>query len=237
MKIDIISIFPRLFEAFLSESVLGKAVLRKFVGISITDLRRFAEDKHSTTDDTPYGGGGGMVMLPAPLVKAVESLKNGGRPRVILTTPQGKLFNQKLAQEFANEEQLIIICGRYRGVDERVRQLVVTDTVSIGDYVLGGGEIPAMVITEAVVRLIPGVVGNEDCVRVDSFTSGLLEYPNYTRPEEFMGLSVPKVLLSGNHAEVERWRRRESLLRTRALRPELFEKFELTKEDQKLLES
>lgn len=237
MKIDIISIFPRLFEAFLSESVLGKAVLRKFVGISITDLRRFAENKHSTTDDTPYGGGGGMVMLPVPLVKAVESLKNGGRPRVILTTPQGKLFNQKLAQEFANEEQLIIICGRYRGVDERVRQLVVTDTVSIGDYVLGGGEIPAMVITEAVVRLIPGVVGNEDCVRADSFTSGLLEYPNYTRPEEFMGLSVPKVLLSGNHAEVDRWRRRESLLRTRALRPELFEKFELTKEDQKLLES
>ena len=237
MKIDIISIFPRLFEAFLSESVLGKAVLRKFVDISITDLRRFAENKHSTTDDTPYGGGGGMVMLPVPLVKAVESLKNGGRPRVILTTPQGKLFNQKLAQEFANEEQLIIICGRYRGVDERVRQLVVTDTVSIGDYVLGGGEIPAMVITEAVVRLIPGVVGNEDCVRADSFTSGLLEYPNYTRPEEFMGLSVPKVLLSGNHAEVDRWRRRESLLRTRALRPELFEKFELTKEDQKLLES
>lgn len=237
MKIDIISIFPRLFEAFLSESVLGKAVLRKFVDISITDLRRFAEDKHSTTDDTPYGGGGGMVMLPAPLMKAVESLKNGRRPRVILTTPQGKLFNQKLAQEFANEEQLIIICGRYRGVDERVRQLVVTDCVSIGDYVLGGGEIPAMVITEAVVRLIPGVVGNEDCVRADSFTSGLLEYPNYTRPEEFMGLSVPKVLLSGNHAEVERWRRRESLLRTRALRPELFEKFELTKEDQKLLES
>jgi len=237
MKIDIISIFPRLFEAFLSESVLGKAVLRKFVDISITDLRRFAEDKHSTTDDTPYGGGGGMVMLPAPLMKAVESLKNGRRPRVILTTPQGKLFNQKLAQEFANEEQLIIICGRYRGVDERVRQLAVTDCVSIGDYVLGGGEIPAMVITEAVVRLIPGVVGNEDCVRADSFTSGLLEYPNYTRPEEFMGLSVPKVLLSGNHAEVKRWRRRESLLRTRALRPELFEKFELTKEDQKLLES
>jgi tRNA (guanine37-N1)-methyltransferase len=237
MKIDIISIFPRLFEPFLTESVLGKAVSRKLVDISITDLRRFAEDKHSTTDDTPYGGGGGMVMLPAPVVKAVESLKNGGQPRVILTTPQGKLFNQKLAQEFANEEQLIIICGRYRGVDERVRQLVVTDCVSIGDYVLGGGEVPAMVITEAVVRLISGVVGNEDCVRADSFTSGLLEYPNYTRPEEFMGLSVPKVLLSGNHAEVERWRRRESLLRTKNLRPDLFEKFELTKEDQKLLES
>ncbi|HXF48055.1 MAG TPA: tRNA (guanosine(37)-N1)-methyltransferase TrmD [Verrucomicrobiae bacterium] len=237
MKIDIISIFPRLFEPFLSESVLGKAVARKLVDISVTDLRRFAEDKHSTTDDTPYGGGGGMVMLPAPLVKAVESLKNGRHPRVILTTPQGKLFNQKLAQEFANEDQLIIICGRYRGVDERVRQLVVTDCVSIGDYVLGGGEVPAMVITEAVVRLIPGVVGNEDCVRADSFTSGLLEYPNYTRPEEFMGLSVPKVLTSGNHAEVERWRRRESLLRTKTLRPDLFERFKLTKEDQKLLES
>ena len=237
MKIDIVSIFPRLFEPFLTESVLGKAVSRKLVDISITDLRRFAEDKHSTTDDTPYGGGGGMVMLPAPLVKAVESLKNGGRPRVILTTPQGKLFSQKLAQEFAEEEQLIIICGRYRGVDERVRQLVVTDGISIGDYVLGGGELPAMVITEAVVRLVPGVVGNEDCVRADSFTSGLLEYPNYTRPEEFRGLAVPKVLLSGNHAEVERWRRRESLLRTRTLRPDLFERFELTKEDQKLLES
>ncbi|MGH8004397.1 MAG: tRNA (guanosine(37)-N1)-methyltransferase TrmD [Limisphaerales bacterium] len=237
MKIDIISIFPRLFEPFLSESVLGKAVARGLVNISVTDLRRFAEDKHSTTDDTPYGGGGGMVMLPTPVVKAVESLKNGGRPRVILTTPQGKLFNQKLAQEFAAEEQLIIICGRYRGVDERVRQLVVTDCVSIGDYVLGGGEVPAMVITEAVVRLIPGVVGNEDCVRADSFSSGLLEYPNYTRPEEFMGLSVPKVLTSGNHAEVERWRRRESLLRTRALRPDLFEKLELTKEDYKLLET
>ena len=178
-----------------------------------------------------------MVTLPAPVVKAVESLKNGRRPRVILTTPQGKLFNQKLAQEFANEEQLIIICGRYRGVDERVRQLVVTDCVSIGDYVLGGGEIPPMVITEAVVRSIPGVVENDDCVRADSFTSGLLEYPNYTRPEEFMGLSVPKVLLSGNHAEVEHWRRRESLLRTRTLRPDLFEKFEQSKEDRKLLES
>lgn len=237
MKIDIISIFPRLFEPFLSESVLGKAVARGLVNINVTDLRHFAEDKHSTTDDPPYGGGGGMVMLPAPLMKAVETLKNGGRPRVILTTPQGKLFNQKLAQEFAEEEQLIIICGRYRGVDERVRQLVVTDCVSIGDYVLGGGEIPAMVITEAVVRLIPGVVGNEDCIRADSFTSGLLEYPNYTRPEEFMGLSVPKVLLSGNHAEVERWRRRESLLRTKNLRPDLFEKIELTEEDQKLLES
>lgn len=237
MKIDIISIFPRLFEPLLSESVLGKAVSRGLVNINVTDLRRFAEDKHNTTDDTPYGGGGGMVMLPAPVVKAVESLKNGGRPRVILTTPQGKLFNQKLAQEFAAEEQLIIICGRYRGVDERVRQLVVTDCVSIGDYVLGGGEVPAMVITEAVVRLIPGVVGNEDCVRADSFTSGLLEYPNYTRPEEFMGLSVPKVLTSGNHAEVERWRRKESLLRTRTLRPDLFEKIELTKEDRKLLES
>ncbi len=237
MKIDIISIFPRLFEPFLTESVLGKAVARGLVEIAVTDLRRFAEDKHSTTDDTPYGGGGGMVMLPAPLVKAVESLKGTGRPRVILTTPQGKLFNQKLAQEFAQEEQLIIICGRYRGVDERVRQLVVTDCVSIGDYVLGGGEVPAMVITEAVVRLIPGVVGNEDCVRADSFTSGLLEYPSYTRPEEFMGLSVPKVLLSGNHAEVERWRKRESLLRTRALRPDLFEKYALTKEERKLLES
>ena len=229
MKIDIISIFPRLFEPFLTESVLGKAVARGLVDISVTDLRGFAEDKHSTTDDTPYGGGGGMVMLPAPLVKAVESLKGTGNPRVILTTPQGKLFNQKLAQEFAEEEQLIIICGRYRGVDERVRQLVITDCVSIGDYVLGGGEAPAMVITEAVVRLLPGVVGNEDCVRADSFTSGLLEYPNYTRPEEFMGLSVPKVLTSGNHAEVERWRRRESLLRTRALRPDLFDKLELTK--------
>jgi len=237
MKIDIISIFPRLFEPFLTESVLGKAVSRGLVNISVTDLRRFAEDKHNTTDDTPYGGGGGMVMLPAPVVKAVESLKNAGQPRVILTTPQGKLFNQKLAQEFAAEEQLIIICGRYRGVDERVRQLVVTDSVSIGDYVLGGGEVPAMVITEAVVRLIPGVVGNEDCIRADSFSSGLLEYPNYTRPEEFMGLSVPKVLTSGNHAEVECWRKRESLLRTRTLRPDLFEKFELTKEDKKLLET
>lgn len=237
MKIDIITIFPRLFEPFLSESVLGKAVSRNLVAISVTDLRRFAEDKHNTTDDTPYGGGGGMVMLPAPVVKAVESLKGAGSPRVILTTPQGKLFNQKLAREFADEEQLIIICGRYRGVDERVRQLVVTDCISIGDYVLGGGEVPAMVITEAVVRLIPGVVGNEDCVRADSFASGLLEYPNYTRPEEFMGLSVPKVLTSGNHAEVERWRRRESLLRTRALRPDLFAQVELTKEDRKLLET
>ncbi len=236
MRIDIISIFPRLFEPFLSESVLGKAVAKRLVDISVTDLRQFAEDKHTTTDDTPYGGGGGMVMLPAPLVKAVESLKNGARPRVILTTPQGKPFSQKLAQEFAEEEQLIIICGRYRGVDERVRQLVVTDCVSIGDYVLGGGEVPAMVITEAVCRLIPGVVGNEDCVRADSFTSGLLEYPNYTRPEEIRGLAVPKVLLSGNHGEVDRWRRRESLLKTRAQRPDLFEKIELTKEDRKLLD-
>lgn len=237
MRIDIISIFPRLFEPFLSESVLGKAVAKRLVDISVTDLRQFAEDKHATTDDTPYGGGGGMVMLPAPLVKAVEGLKNGEHPRVILTTPQGKLFNQKLAREFAQEERLIIICGRYRGVDERVRQLVVTDSVSVGDYVLGGGEVPSMVIIEAVCRLIPGVVGNEDCVKADSFSSGLLEYPNYTRPEEFLGLAVPRVLLSGNHGEVERWRRRESLLKTRALRPDLFAKLELSKEDKKLLET
>lgn len=237
MRVDIISIFPRLFEPFLTGSVLGKAVAKGLVQISVTDLRRFAEDKHTTTDDTPYGGGGGMVMLPAPVVKAVENLKNSGKPRVILTTPQGKPFNQKLAREFANEEQLIIICGRYRGVDERVRQLVVTDSVSIGDYVLGGGEAPAMVITEAVCRLIPGVVGNEDCVKADSFTSGLLEHPNYTKPEEFMGLAVPKILLSGNHAEVDRWRRKESLLRTKNGRPDLFEKIELTKEDRKLLDS
>jgi tRNA (guanine37-N1)-methyltransferase len=239
MKIDIVTIFPEMFAGVFSSSMLKRAQETGAVDIEITDFREFSPNKHHTVDDTPYGGGGGMVLKPEPIFLAVESLlekKKAERPaRVILTSPQGEVFSQEKAIELSKEEHLIFICGHYEGYDERICQYLVTDEISIGDYVLTGGELPAMVIVDAVVRLLPGVLGNEQSAENDSFRNGLLEYPQYTRPAEFRGWRVPDVLLSGNHARIEEWRRKESLRRTLVRRPDLLQKAQLDERDRRLL--
>lgn len=240
MKIDVITIFPEMFSGVFSSSMIKRAQETGAVEIRVIDFRSFSTDKHHTVDDTPYGGGSGMVLKPEPIFHAVESLlehRDGNKhPRILLTCPQGKLFNQEKAIELSREEHLIIICGHYEGYDERIRQHLVTDELSIGDYVLTGGELPAMVIVDAVVRLLPGVLGNERSAEEDSFRDGLLEYPQYTRPAGFRGWKVPEVLLSGHHARISAWRRKESLRRTLLRRPDLLEKAQLTQEDLRLLE-
>ncbi len=239
MRIDIITTFPQIVEAVLSESILGKAQERGLIEIRAINLRDYTEDRHKTTDDQPYGGGPGMVMKCEPVYKAVEDLKSrraGILPRVILMTPQGRRFDQKLAEELAQESYFIIICGRYEGVDERIREHLVTDEISIGDFVLTGGEVPALVVVDAVSRLIPGVLGDEKSAESESFSSGLLEYPHYTRPAVFRGWRVPEVLLSGNHAEIEKWRRKKALERTLTKRPDLIEHAPLTEDDKIMLQ-
>ncbi len=238
MKIDIITIFPQILQGPFSESIIRRAVEQSLVDINLVDLRIFAEGKHRQVDDTPYGGGCGMVFKPEPLFTAVERLQKitGETPaRVVLLTPQGRVFNQTVARELAREEHLILICGRYEGVDERVRDTLVDDEISIGDYILTGGELAAAVITDAVVRLTPGLLPDES-VEEESFSASLLEYPQYTRPPEYRGLSVPDVLLSGDHGEIARWRRRQSLLRTCKRRPDLLRKAELSREDREYLD-
>jgi tRNA (guanine37-N1)-methyltransferase len=232
MKFDLLTLFPGMFSGPFSESIIKNAVDKGLVEISLHTIRDFACDKHRVTDDYPYGGGAGMVMKVEPLTACLESVKVA-RPlsKVILTTPGGRPLNQSLAQELAAEEGLIIICGRYEGVDERVREMFVDMEVSIGDFVLTGGEPAAIVLVDAVSRLIPGVLGSSESALDDSFCNGLLEYPQYTRPPEFRGLPVPSVLLSGNHSEIKRWRRRESLRRTFLMRPELLDTAVLTDED------
>jgi tRNA (guanine37-N1)-methyltransferase len=219
---DILTLFPTMFEGPFTESILRRAQAAGLIEIVLHNIRDYAADKHRTTDDTPYGGGGGMVMRVEPLVNAVEAVR-GERLEtpVILLTPQGRVFTQRVAQELAQYERLILVCGRYEGFDERVRTLVATDEISIGDYVITGGELAAMVIVDAVSRLTPGVLGAQWGAEEDSHASSLLEYPHYTRPAEFRGLSVPQVLISGHHAEVERWRRLQSLKRTWLRRPDL----------------
>ncbi len=237
MRFDVVSIFPGIFDAFLRESILGRARERGLVDVRVHDLRRWATDRHKVTDDYPYGGGAGMVMKPEPLARAIGELKGErGAAAVILMSPQGERFTQAVAVEMSGGDGAIIVCGRYEGVDERVVELLVDREISIGDYVLNGGEVPAMAVIEAVSRLVPGVVGSEESTRLDSFSGGLLEHPHYTRPAEFMGRRVPEVLLSGNHAEIERWRRRESLRRTAARRPDLLAGMALSAEDRRLLE-
>lgn len=234
MRIDIITTIPQIIDAVTSESILGRARQRGLVEINAVSLRDYTHDKHRTTDDAPFGGGPGMVMKPEPVFEAVESLRArmpGMRPRIILMTPQGRRFDQKMAAELARESHVIMICGRYEGVDERIREQLATDEVSIGDYVLTGGELAALVVADAVSRLIPGVLGDETSPETDSFSSGLLEYPQYTRPVDFRSMSVPEVLLSGNHAKIARWRRERSLERTLTRRPDLLEDAPLTKED------
>lgn len=235
MKIDLITLFPGMVEAPIRESILGRAQVKGSVTIRVTNLRDYAEGRHRVTDDTPFGGGGGMILKPEPLVRAVEALRSE-RARVILLDPQGQRFTQATARHLAREEHLVLLCGRYEGVDERVRDLVVDEEISIGDYVLTGGELPALVVLDAVVRLIPGVLGKENAHVDDSFHRGLLEGPQYTRPEEFLGEKVPEVLLSGNHQAIERWRRHETLWRTFTRRPDLLDTADLTPEEQKIVE-
>jgi len=237
MKFDILTLFPAMFDGPFTESIIKRAVEDGLIDIRLHNIRDCAFDRHKTADDYPYGGGAGMVMKPEPLAACIEKVK-AERPaaRVVLTTPQGKPFNQALAGELAREEEILIICGRYEGVDERVRELFVDDEISLGDFVMTGGEIAAMVLVDAVSRLIPGVLGCGDSAAGDSFSDGLLEYPQYTRPAEFRSLAVPEVLLSGNHQEIARWRRCQALQRTWQKRPDLLATARLSAEDRKYLQ-
>lgn len=237
MRIDILTIFPAMFRGPLDESIVKRAVEKGLVEIHIHDIRDHSTDRHRTVDDYPYGGGPGMVMKPEPLFAAVEHVQGqaSGQGPIILLTPQGRLFNQEVAGELARQERLILVCGHYEGVDERVHEHLATDRISIGDYVLSGGELAAMVVVDAVVRQIPGALGSPLATADDSFAQGLLEYPQYTRPAEFRGLQVPEVLLSGDHGEIARWRRRQSLLRTARRRPNLLARAHLTEEERQWL--
>lgn len=233
MRFDIFTLFPEMFIGPFQESIIKRALENDLVQIAIHDVRAYATDRHHTTDDTPYGGGGGMVMKAGPIFWAVEDVLAEAVREVpiVLLTPQGRRFTQQLARELAEEQRLALICGHYEGVDERVRQHLATHEISIGDYVLTGGELPAMVIVDAVTRLLPGVLGEPSAVEADSYATGLLEHPHYTRPYDFRGWTVPDILLSGHHAQVERWRRREALRRTWERRPDLLDRAELTEDD------
>lgn len=237
MRIEVFTLFPELFPPYLDASILGRARQAGLLEIGLYNIRDYATDKHQVTDDEPYGGGGGMVMKPEPIFAAVESVL-GTPPKVpvILLSPQGRPFTQTIAQELSRHAQLALICGRYEGVDERVRAHLATDEISIGDFVLTGGELPALLLIDAVARNIPGALGDPEGAITDSHANGLLEHPHYTRPPEFRGWEVPEILRSGDHAHIARWRRQQSLLRTAARRPDLLEKAELSKEDKKLLE-
>jgi len=232
MVFDILTIFPEIFRSPLSESLIKKALDKGVLKVRIWNLRDFTEDKHRTTDDYPYGGGAGMVMKADPIFRAVEEIKaNNPDARTLLLTPQGERFHQGLARGLSEQKHWILICGRYEGLDERVRLGVVDREISIGDYVLNGGEIPALVFLEVISRYVPGFLGSEQSVEEETFSDGLLEYPQYTRPPVIRGMEVPEILLSGNHAEIKRWRRRESLKRTYLRRPDLLERADLSEED------
>lgn len=276
MRIDVLTLFPAMFEGVFSSSILGKAREKGLVSLQTINFRDYANNKHNTVDDYPYGGGGGMVLKAEPIFAAVEALlteraedatnqseaeetaavrqiesaekdaaEGSGEqaaavsknPRIILMCPQGEPFTQRKAEELSQESHLIFICGHYEGYDERIREHLVTDELSIGDYVLTGGELPAMVVIDSVTRLLPGVLGNETSAVTDSFSTGLLEYPHYTRPETFRDWAVPEVLLSGHHSNIAKWRREQSLLRTWQKRPELLEKAELTEKEKRWLQS
>jgi tRNA (guanine37-N1)-methyltransferase len=238
MKFDIFTILPEVFNPYINSSILAKASQKKLVEICLHDIRSFTSDKHHVTDDSPYGGGGGMVMKPEPIFSAVESvLGNPPVCPVVLLSPQGKVLDQKMAYKLVENDHIALICGRYEGFDERIREHLVTEEISIGDYVLTGGELPAMILVDVLSRLIPGVLGDPDGAMDDSHASGLLEYPHYTRPPEYRGWIVPEVLISGNHAEINRWRRQQALLRTMQRRPDMIQEADLTAEDKKFLQS
>jgi tRNA (guanine37-N1)-methyltransferase len=238
MKFDVVTIFPQMIEGGLAEGVVARGRERGLIDIAVHDLREFTTDRHRSVDDVPYGGGPGMVMKPEPLVKAVDRIREtrGVPDVVIVTSPQGRRFSQDEAVRLSGLSHVVLLCGRYEGMDERVLTLVGADELSIGDYVLSGGELPALVIVDAVSRLVPGVVGDEQSVEEDSFSRGLLDYPHFTRPAEFAGLKVPDVLLSGHHAEVRRWRKKAALARTLARRPELLAQAALDDEERRLLD-
>jgi len=244
MQIDILTLFPQIFQGPFSEGIFKRATSRKLVQVNIHNIRDYTHDRHHIVDDYAYGGGAGMVLKPEPIFEAVEKVKQNIHPRegdkglpVILLTPQGRLFSQQIAEELSRYSHLILICGRYEGIDERVRQHLATDEISIGDYVLGGGELAAMVLVDTVVRLLPGVLGSEASARDDSHATGLLEYPHYTRPEVYRSWSVPEVLLSGNHSQIAKWRRQQSILRTLKRRPEMLDKANLNSEERQLVNS
>ncbi|MBU8686155.1 tRNA (guanosine(37)-N1)-methyltransferase TrmD [Priestia megaterium] len=236
MKIDVLSLFPSMFDGVFGESILKKAQEKNAVELNVVNFREYSTNKHQNVDDYPYGGGAGMVLTPQPIFDAVEKLtETAKKPRVVLLCPQGERYTQAKAEELAAEEHLIFICGHYEGYDERIREQVVTDEISIGDYVLTGGELGAMVVIDSVVRLLPDVLGNNHSAVQDSHSTGLLEHPHYTRPADFRGLTVPEVLMSGNHKKIEQWRQKESLKRTLLRRPDMLEKMELTEEQKKLV--
>ncbi len=246
MDFHVLTLFPEMIQQGLNTSITGRAIDKGLISVNTVNIRDFSEDKHSRVDDYPYGGGAGMVMQAEPIYKAYGYLANHIKmsnshvsdtknPRVIYVTPQGSLFTQKMAQELSREEDLIFLCGHYEGIDERVLEMVVTDYISIGDYVLTGGELPAMVMIDAIARLVPGVLNNEVSSEFESLQDNLLEYPQYTRPETFMGTKVPGVLLSGHHANIEAWRREQSILRTYERRPDLLENAELTEKEREYL--
>ncbi|ATY28232.1 tRNA (guanosine(37)-N1)-methyltransferase TrmD [Bacillus velezensis] len=235
MKIDFLTLFPEMFQGVLGSSILQKAQEKEAVRFDVINFRAFSDNKHQTVDDYPYGGGAGMVLKPQPVFDAVEKLTAGTdvKPRIILVCPQGERYTQKKAEELAEEEHLMFICGHYEGYDERIREHLVTDEISIGDFVLTGGELPAMMIADSIVRLLPGVLGKEASHVEDSFSTGLLEHPHYTRPADYRGLKVPETLLSGNHAKIQEWRNKESIRRTFLRRPDLLENYPLTDEQRK----
>ncbi|MCU9612125.1 tRNA (guanosine(37)-N1)-methyltransferase TrmD [Caldibacillus lycopersici] len=237
MQIDILTLFPNMFHGIFNESILKKAQEHGSVQYNVINFREYSGNKHQMVDDYPYGGGAGMVLKPEPIFNAVEDLqqKSGVKPKVVLLCPQGECYTQQKAEQLAKEEHLLFICGHYEGYDERIREHLVTEEISIGDFVLTGGELAAMVVIDSVVRLLPGVLGNEDSHIKDSFSTGLLEHPHYTRPADFRGWKVPEVLLSGNHKKIEEWRKKESLKRTFERRPDLLETYPFTEAEKQWL--
>jgi tRNA (guanine37-N1)-methyltransferase len=242
MQFDIMTLFPEMFQGPLSTGLFQRAVSRGLVAVNLHNIRDYTHDRHHTVDDYPYGGGAGMILKPEPVFEAVESLQSGMSSEqatalpIILLTPQGRLFSQQIAMELSQHPQLVLICGRYEGIDERVREHLATDEISIGDYVLGGGELAAMVIVDAVIRLLPGVLGSEESSLDESHTTGLLEYPQYTRPPVYRDWSVPEVLLSGNHAQIAKWRREQAITRTVKRRPEMLDRAQLDNKEERLIE-
>ncbi len=235
MNIQVLSLFPPMFDGVFQHSIMKKAQDKGAVSLGVVDIREFADNKRQV-DDYPFGGGAGMVLKPEPVFNAVESITEGKKPRVILMCPQGERFTQKKAEELASEEELVFICGHYEGYDERIREHLVTDEISIGDFVLTGGELAAMTVIDSVVRLLPGVLGNSDSPVRDSFSTGLLEHPHYTRPANFREMAVPAVLTSGNHAKIEQWREEQGLKRTLERRPDLLDEIELSEQQKTILD-
>ena len=237
MNFHVLTLFPEMIEQGMNTSIIGRAIAGGYLSVQAVNIRDFAFNKHQKVDDYPYGGGAGMLMQAEPVYLAYESVekKIGKKPRVIYLTPQGRVFHQEMAREFAREEDLVFLCGHYEGIDERVLEEIVTDYVSIGDYVLTGGELPAMVMMDSISRMVPGVLSNQESAETESFSGGLLEYPQYSRPEEWHGRKVPPVLLSGHHANIDAWRREQSLMRTAKYRPDLLKTADITNKEWNLI--